>query len=152
MRYLLSSSFVQYNSLLFDIIYSGYVRKTDDIKGFVALDYTGKEFILDPKEKKNTSLVLNPLGEQYLQKIVDVCKENNVHLILCDSPRVKYWNQQFDNYLQDFADKNEIEFWNYSDFKPIVSDMRYFYDQVHINGPAADIFTKSLIERLRGSK
>ena len=152
MNFLLASSFVQYNSTLFDILYTGYVRKTDDDKGFIPLEYTVKEFVLDPEQRQPTPMVVNPVGAEDLQKIVDVCKENNIRLILCDAPRAKYWNQQIDIYLQDFAGKNGIEFWNYSDYEPIVSDMRYFYDIVHINGPSADIFTKSLIERLRDTK
>lgn len=152
MRCLLSSSFVQYNSMLFDILYTGYMRKADDNNGYIALEYTGEECVLDSTDNDVGPLILNPTGELYLQKIVDVCKENNVRLILCDAPRMKCSNQQFDNYLKAFAEKNQIEFWNYSDFEPILSDLRYFYDPIHINGPAADIFTKDLIDRLRDSK
>ena len=151
MKYLLSSSFVQYNSMLFDILYTGYIRKADDSNGYIELEYTGKECVLDSAEVSSGQLALNQVGELYLQRIVDVCKENNIRLILCDAPRMKCHNQQFDKYLKGFAEENCIEFWNYSDYEPILSDLRYFYDPIHINGPGADIFTLDLISRLRDS-
>ena len=33
--------------------------------------------------------------------------------------------------LKGFAEENCIEFWNYSDYEPILSDLRYFYDPIH---------------------
>ncbi len=151
MKCLLLSSFVQYNSVLFDVLYTGYVRKTADNHGYIPLPYTGVKFVQDPEDHSSDSLVLNPVGEHYLQRIVDLCKANGIRLILCDSPRIMCKNQSFDDYLQNVADRNGIEFWNYSDYKPILSDMRYFVDPVHINNKGAEIFTRAIIGRLRGT-
>ena len=151
MKYLMASSFVQYNSMLYDILYTGYVRKTMDKNGYIALPYSGKPFHYERIDNSEPTLELNPTGERYLQQIVDVCKQNMIRLILCDSPRVQSEKQLFDDYLVDFAKKNQLEFWNYSDYEPIKSDMRYFVDPVHINGPAADLFTKAIIARLKSS-
>ena len=149
MKYLLLSSFVQYNSTLYDIVYFGYMKKTADKNGFVPLKYTGIPFQEDESVDTMYIIRINPTGEHYLKKIINICKENSIRLILCDSPRVHSKNQVFDIYLAELAAKNQIEFWNYSDYKPISSDMRYFVDPVHINGPAADIFTGAIIDRLR---
>lgn len=149
MKFLLSSSFIQYNSTLYDIIYAGYIRKSVDKNGFIALPYTGKKYNPTQIDTTESKLQINPTGERYLQQIVDVCKENSIRLILCDSPRVHYKKQMFDDYLAEFASKNQIEFWNFSDYEPIQTDMRYFVDPVHINGPGADLFTRAIISRLK---
>ena len=151
MKYLLLSSFVQYNSTLYDVVYFGYMKKTADKNGFVPLQYTGIPFKEDEPVDTMYTLKINPTGEVYLKKIINICKENSIRLILCDSPRVHSKNQAFDIYLAELAAKNQIEFWNYSDYKPISSDMRYFVDPVHINGPAADIFSREIIDRLKNS-
>ena len=151
MNLILSSSFVQYNSMLYDLLYFGYVLKSEDKNGYIALPYTGKPYVERNPINTDLTLEINPIGEFYLQQIVNVCKQHSIRLILCDSPRVHKQNQLFDNYLETFAAKNQIEFWNYSNYEPILSDMRYFVDPVHINGPAADIFTLSIINRLKES-
>jgi len=151
MSYLMFSSFIQNNSMLFDIIYTGYIRKSDDKNGYIPLPYTGKKFNYKSKEDNaDDTLYLNPTGERYLYKIINLCKSNGIRLILCDSPRLNYKKQIFDDYLEKVADKYQIEFWNYSDFPPIVSDNRFFKDHVHINSPGADLFTRDLINRLKG--
>lgn len=149
MKYLLLSSFIQYNSTLYDVLYFGYIKKATDKNGFVPLQYTGIPFQEDEQVDTTYKLRISPIGEDYLKKIINICKENSIRLILCDSPRVHNKNQVFDNYLAEIAIKNQIEFWNYSDYEPISSDMRYFVDPVHINGPAADIFSRAIIDRLR---
>jgi len=151
MKFLLASSFIQYNSTLYDILYTGYIRKTEDKNGYIALPYRGKEFKVNAEDNSDGQLEINPTGERYLQQIVDVCKNNSIRLILCDSPRAYSKRQVFDDYLVNFAKSNDIEFWNYSNYEPIMSDMRYFVDPVHINGPGADLFTKAIIKRLKAS-
>lgn len=150
MKLLLSSSFIQYNSTLYDILYTGFVRKTEDKNGFIALPYTGIKFESVNPDVLASTMKINPIGVDYLQKTVDLCKGNGIRLIICDSPRAHYKNQSFDDFLSEFCQKNQIEFWNYSDYEPIVSDMRYFVDPVHINGKGADLFTKAIISRLKG--
>lgn len=147
MKLFLLSSFVQYNSLLYDILYSGYVQKSKDKNGYVELEYTG-ELLEFNDENLNIPYHINQTGEQYLHQIIDVCKRKSVRLILCDSPR---WlkNQAFDDYLEELAERNKIEFWDYSDFEPILSDKRYFADSFHLNSLGADLFTHDIIKRLR---
>lgn len=149
MRLLLSSSFIQYNSLLYDLLYYGFVLKTNDKNGFVALPYTGKPFAPKTEDFLEEPIRINPTGEDYLQRIIDVCKDNSIRLILCDSPRVNNKNQDIDKYLEIIAAENQLDFWNYSDFEPVCSDMRYFVDPVHINGLGANLFTQEIINRLR---
>lgn len=152
MRLLLCSSFIQYNSVLFDLFVSGYLTKSEDKNGYIALPYTGEAFEFSDKSEEVDTFVVNPIGERYLLRIINECKQNGIRLILCDSPRLNKSKYAFDRYIERISMKNQVEFWNYSDFEPILTDTRFFYDQAHINGLGADVFTKAIIDRLRDIK
>lgn len=150
MSYLLKSSFIQYNSTMYDLLYTGFVRKSKDRNGYIALTYTGVPFEYDPTDDSQR-MQINSTAELYLQKIVDLCKENNIRLVICDGPRLGYINQSIDDYLKRITTKNQVEFLNFSNYPPIISDLRLFVDPVHVNERGADIFTRALIDSLKAN-
>lgn len=75
--------------------YSGVVRP-----------YTGKPYVSVTDD-------IYPIGEQpliYLNKIVSLCKENNIKLILYSTPSPKSWSYSKHNAMSDFAKENDLEY------------------------------------------
>lgn len=49
----------------------------------------------------------------YLQKIADLCKSNNIELVLIKAPSVyPYWYDEYNTQIEEFAEKNDIDFYN----------------------------------------
>lgn len=51
----------------------------------------------------------NPVNSDYLDKLVELAKENNVELLFVKTPDER-WNAKQHNYIQGVADKNDINF------------------------------------------
>lgn len=50
----------------------------------------------------------------YLQKMVDLCKENNIELVLIKAPtEYPHWYEQWDKQVVDFAKENDVTYINY---------------------------------------
>ncbi len=82
----------------------------------------------------------------YLEKIVSLCKENNITLILSKSPTLyPYWYSEYDNWMKDFASRNNLDYYNFLDYiSEIGIDYNYdTYDSgVHLNLNGAEKFSK----------
>ena len=54
----------------------------------------------------------------YLNKIVRLCKENNIKLILEKSPTMyPYWYSEYDDFIKEFAKENNLDYYNFIDLK-----------------------------------
>ena len=82
----------------------------------------------------------------YLKKIVQLCKEKNITLILEKSPTLHpYWYPEYDKYISDFAKENNLDYYNFVDsIDDINLDFKYdTYDSgTHLNLSGAEKFTK----------
>ena len=82
-----------------------------------------------------------PENTEYLQKIIDLCKEKDIDLIFLARPRVaanilatgNY--DEFHNYVQALADANQIPFWDFVYLRPDVLTIEdtMFMDAYHPN-------------------
>ena len=51
---------------------------------------------------------------EYLDKIVNTCKENDIELVLIKAPSLyPYWYDEYDEYVHDYASKHDIKFYNF---------------------------------------
>ena len=116
------------------------------------IPYLGRGYSYLDKQQKQDEIVLlfarafdtekiRPENTQYLQKIIDLCKERQIDLILMSSPRLaanifatgNY--SDFHTYIQALADQNHLPYWDFVYIKPeylTVSDTM-FIDDRHAN-------------------
>ncbi len=82
----------------------------------------------------------------YLKRIVNLCKDNNITLILEKSPTMyPYWYLEYDNFIKSFAKENNIDYYNFLDLKEKIGiDFSYdtFDSGVHLNLSGAEKFSK----------
>lgn len=59
----------------------------------------------------------------YYQKMLDLCKENDIEVLLVEMPTVRSWSTQRHNAVSKIAEENDIEF----------IDFNYLYDDIELN-------------------
>jgi hypothetical protein len=69
----------------------------------------------------------------YIEKIITICKQNNINLMFYTAPiyNLESNNDIFYKYLTD-----------YTDFSSIISDSTFFRDALHLNNSGAKLFTE----------
>lgn len=90
------------------------------------------------------------LSIKYFFKIVDICKTNNLNLIVLNSPvheslskRQLIRNKGYIKFIKQL-DSN-ILFWNYESLK---FEDKYFFDENHLNYKGAEIFSNHINDKL----
>lgn len=128
----------------------------DDIKYLFkdeVVSYSG--FLINTKVRPLTALPSKKVLESYnfsddniyyLKKIVELCKNNNITLILVKAPTMfPYWYDEYDNYITSFAKENNIDYYNLiNNIDEIGLDFLYdTYDGgVHLNLTGAEKLSK----------
>ncbi len=89
----------------------------------------------------------------YLIKIIDYCKKNNIEVVLVDQPMLKQNIDQvidYDNYVQfhrQLASKYNIDYWNFNLYKDEIGlDITDYKDANHLNGKGAEKYTSVLCD------
>ena len=85
------------------------------------------------------------------KKIIAMCKEKNVQLILITPPLFDPMDGAFKERLKQLT-KNEIPFFDYNNQNPIYKNKDYFYDRTHLNRKGAMIFTDEIVNYLKPIK
>ena len=90
---------------------------------------------------------------KYLEKIVKLCKDNNITLILEKSPTMyPYWYSEYNDFFIDFSKANNLDYYNFIDLKDNIG-IDYNYDTydagVHLNLNGAEKFSKYFANLLK---
>ncbi len=88
---------------------SMYYSKINVYKGFKYITKTKPGLKLDYMKERN-KINIPKENQEYFQKIFDLCKDNNVKLILISTPNMKSWN--YGKYLgtKELAQKYNLEY------------------------------------------
>ena len=69
-----------------------------------------------PTKRKLSNYQFADITYQYLDKITNLCKENDIKLVLIKAPSVyPFWYDEYDSQIEDYANKNDITFINFLD-------------------------------------
>lgn len=137
--------------------YSSVTSATEEYRGdgfvFVNGTYKITQEMIDKAASDDFSADV-PVGDdyqEYLEKIVQLCKEKGIKLVLIEHPMsnvfldncIAYDN--YANYISHFAQNNEIEYWNFNYYKDGTGIVQKDYaDNTHLNGNGAEKYTKVL--------
>lgn len=116
----------------------------DPLKGYVYLDH-----VYDASRTSQSHISeKSEIGEKnalYLQKIIDLCKQKNIELMLVKTPNNETAEQRkYFNTVADMAAQAQVPFVNFNDhFETIGLDTKTdFYDATHLNYKGAEKFSK----------
>lgn len=116
--------------------YSGYVPKNGKMRQDVDVNESIENDIDSIKSK-------------CFSDIIQLCKENNITLILCASPCYKRSSDYEFEYVREIAISNGIPFYSHFCNQDYSLNIDYFYDSVHMNEDGATSFTKEIIKEIR---
>lgn len=84
-------------------------------------------------------------------KIIKICKEKNIRLILVSPPMFKGVNPEFKKRMLEVAGSNAT-FYEYNTANPVYKDKANFFDLNHLNRKGAEVFTTELANYLKTTK
>lgn len=113
---------------------------------------------------KSFSIEADPLleeAEQYLRKIIEYCKENDIELTLFSSPIYELQlisDDDYDNYVKqinEIAATYDLEYYDFNlckeEYLPI-QKLEYFRDAGHLNADGAELFSTVLYDVVTNDK
>ncbi|MCH5167150.1 MAG: hypothetical protein J1F35_04570 [Erysipelotrichales bacterium] len=74
-----------------------------------------------PVRRKLSSYKFDEVNLEYLDKIVKLCKENNIKLLLVKSPSLyPYWYDEYDEFVVNYANEKNIDYLNLLDLVDVI--------------------------------
>lgn len=140
--------FKELNKNDFEVTFLG---KTVDNKGHIALDAGDTKINIIKHE--NIDETINPPEKniKYLEKIIQLAKENNIQLIFIKAPAI-YSEERYKslNYIKKIANKNEIKFFDYiRDIDKLNLDFQEdFFNAGHLSKTGSEKFTIHFLKEL----
>ncbi len=145
------------------------IEKTDDTpiiqyETYGYLPIKANDQSLTQREKKsiiNTKLLNSKIREEdlkYLIKSIELCKKNNIRLVLIVSPITEKMILTYSNMDEVFsqytklANKYEIEYYDFNLDKrrfELYSEKTSFYDGAHMSESGAEIFSNTLSQTIK---
>ena len=144
----LMSKTYRYNSKLVQTIKCNYIPWPED-RGYEALD--GVMEIVDGKAADVLEVAKNPVIEEskviYLKKLIKLCDEKDIKLVLCYSPYFGSTPNKGIQMIQEIARENNIRFLDYGQNESFQKPV-YFQDASHLNDTGAKEYTKEIITNI----
>jgi len=149
-KILLSSSLYRFNTYWWRILLYHF-KSFEELahRGFVAKPVPPilprrLELSEDNAEIKVTPV--NPQKEQCLENILAACREAGTRLWIVITPEFKKIHKRHEfggsSYIRDFCEKNNIPFFDDSQHQDFMDHPEYFFDNNHLNGNGAEIYTR----------
>lgn len=144
------SKVYRYNSKLVQTIKCNYIPWPED-RGYEALMgkltvNASEEGAEDPSHDNDLEFEHQKLV--YIQKLINLCKSNNINLIFCYSP---FYNHLVGNgamKIKELALKNGIEYYDYNSVTEF-QNPEYYEDAGHLNDFGANAYSKKIVSSIK---
>ena len=144
----LMSKTYRYNSKLVQTIKCNYIPWPED-RGYEALTGNMKE--KDGKAAdvlENTKeVVIEERKLEYVRKLIDLCKVNDIKLVMCYSPYYYKKSSEGIVRIKDIARSNGIMFLDYGSTEHF-QNSEYFQDASHLNDTGAHEYTEEVLKNI----
>lgn len=143
----------RYDNLSSDDFKQAFATVNCYAKGY-AMDAETREFNYDPNYMKKTTdnKKLDSKVEEYMNKIVNLCDEKGIKLVLLKVPNVNEWNDANARMVQQYADNNNLDYLdlNYdSEMEEIAVKDDYGDRGIHLNVYGAQKVTTYLSDYMK---
>ena len=152
-RVQLLSKIYPFNSQLLHMLDSFIDDKNESVnllKGYVPLESRMTEHQLFTNR---ASSELDPLKISYIKKIISLCKQNKIRLVIINSPNLLNSEGESMSFeiIREIGKENDIEVWDYENHKRF-RKAEYFHDAYHLNDEGAHVYTRAIASRLKWGK
>lgn len=145
-RIKLLSKTYRYNSKLVQTIKCNYLPEPEDkgyevVKGKLPDDV---EFETEASDETD----FEPLKVEYMQKFIDLCKDNNIPLLLVYSPIFRNGESPAMKKIAEMAKASGVPFWDYSN-EPTIIKRENFRDKMHLHDEGAHVWSSFLANKIK---
>jgi hypothetical protein len=145
------SKIYPFNSQLLQMLYSFIGDKNtsvDFLKGYRPLE--GKMTEYQRITSKANNYELDTLKISYIKKIISLCKQDRIRLVIINSPSILNSvgeSMSFD-IIGEIGRECDTEVWNYENDKRFLR-AEYIHDVYHLNDEGAHVYTSAIARRLK---
>ena len=153
-----------YNQKIFSIFKSYIKKQKVNVSGYRPLYESNMEKIITNYNRKfnvignnkNSPKVINTLAKQIFTQFVELCKQNNINLIIIYSPRYSLTKSninQFPDELINILKKNGLKIYNIQkEYYKLFNNPNLFKDTSHLNNEGAKIFSRIVNRIIAGEE
>ncbi|MBR6746878.1 MAG: hypothetical protein IKL83_05825 [Muribaculaceae bacterium] len=146
-RFKLLSNLYRYNGDFMQLL-------SDNIKPMQEVAYKGYkplygEIDYTPEKECEHIEEWNPLKLKYFKKLIALCKQKNISLVVVYSPWLGKENSLSLTRLTELCDENDIPIIDYYGVEEFNNNPMLFQDASHLNDEGAKAYTKSVVGRIR---
>ncbi|MBN2821340.1 MAG: hypothetical protein JXP36_20375 [Bacteroidales bacterium] len=133
------SGVYRYNSTFYEVIKSN--KENNHLNGYVPLE--GVLDTLHYERQMLHTVEMDTLKAKYLHKMIQLCSETEVKLIILVSPTYEMFDPQklIVGRIESICNENNVLFYDFSDFSKLHKKTQYFKDQLHMNYLGTSIYT-----------
>jgi len=131
------------NTIIGNIYYGRFnINNLDNLKKAISK--------LDDKTNRNYTL-LAEVELNYFKKIIKLCNNSNIDLIVINTPKHKMYNKFYEKRITVFNDlmKNEFSDIIYYDYTNLIFDNSCFTDLMHLNNKGSSFFSEYIKDNLK---
>lgn len=135
------SGLIRYNSEILGMLVDNVIDRGVERGGFQPL--SGK-IEKEPGPEASKDVVRDSFKLAYMEKLIMLCQENDVPLILVGSPKYGQKNSEALQPVKDIAEKYDVRFLDYYAEPSFMTHKEWFKEPMHLNSEGARIFSKMI--------
>lgn len=136
----------RYNSKLVQTIKCNYLAEPED-KGYEVVKGKLPDDVVFENEA-STETDFEPMKVEYMQKFIDLCKNNNIPLLLVYSPIFRNGESPAMRKIAEMAKASGVPFWDYSN-EPTIIKRENFRDKMHLHDEGAHLWSEFLANMIK---
>lgn len=141
-------------------VQSGLIRNNTEILGMLVDNVIDRgversgfqplkgEMEKEPEPKVPKDVVRDSFKLAYIEKLIRLCQENDVPLILVGSPKYGQKNSEALQLVKEIAKKYDVRFLDYYAEPSFMAHKEWFKEPMHLNSEGARVFSKMIAQEI----
>lgn len=139
------SGLIRYNTEILGMLVDNVIDRGVERSGFQPLN---GEMEKEPEPKAPKDVVRDSFKLAYIEKLIRLCQENDVPLILVGSPKYGQKNSEALQPVKEIAKKYDVRFLDYYAEPSFMAHKEWFKEPMHLNSEGARVFSKMIAQEI----
>lgn len=135
------SGLIRYNTEILGMLVDNVIDRGVERSGFQPLQGKMEK---EPEPKAPKDVVRDPFKLAYIEKLIGLCQENDVPLVLVGSPKYGQKNSEALRPVREIAEKQGVRFLDYYAEPSFMAHKEWFKEPMHLNSEGARVFSKMI--------
>lgn len=139
------SGLIRYNTEILGMVLDNVIDRGTERGGFQPLKGKMEK---EPEPKAPKDVVRDSFKLVYIEKLIRLCQENDVPLILVGSPKYGQKNSEALQPVKEIAKKYDVRFLDYYAEPSFMAHKEWFKEPMHLNSEGARVFSKMIAQEI----